>query len=79
VGGRFTRLPQYDSFLEAIHKGVVEIDELSHPAWPKKEVTVGLPKGTDWKRMPDGTPITPIKKVIPKPDGVTIKSLRKKL
>lgn len=55
-----------------------EIDESSSPAWPKKEVTVGLPKGTDWKRMPEGSTVTPIKKVIPKPDGVIVRGLKRR-
>ena len=55
-----------------------EINELSNPPWPKIPVTVGLPAGRDWKREPDGVPVIPIKKVIPKPDFVITKSLRKK-
>jgi len=55
-----------------------EIDENSAPKWPTKEVTVGLPKDHDWKRDPDDTKVTPIKKVIPRPDGILCKSLKKK-
>jgi len=43
-----------------------EVDEKGgSPDWPKKAVTVGLPPGVDWKRMPEGTVLTPIKKIIP--------------
>lgn len=43
-----------------------EVDEKGgSPDWPKKAVTVGLPPGVDWKRMPEGTVLTPVKKVIP--------------
>ena len=55
-----------------------EIDEGSEPKWPTKEVTVGLPKDRDWKRDPDGTEVKPIKKVIPQPEGVLVKKLRRK-
>lgn len=55
-----------------------EIDESSRPKWPTKEVTVGLPPDRDWKRDPDGTPVVPIKKKIPKPDYIKVKSLRRK-
>jgi len=55
-----------------------EIDENSAPKWPTKEVTVGLPKDRDWKRDPDDTKVTPIKKVIPRPKGVLVKKLRRK-
>jgi len=53
------------------------IDENSAPKWPTKEVTVGLPKDRDWKRDPDDTKVTPIKKVIPQPKGVLVKKLRR--
>ena len=55
-----------------------EIDEDSTPKWTDKEVTVGLPKTKDWKRERDGTPVIPIKKKIPKPDYIKVKSLRRK-
>jgi len=55
-----------------------DIDENSSPKWPTKEVTVGLPKDRDWKRDPDDTKVTPIKKVIPQPKGVLVKKLRRK-
>jgi hypothetical protein len=55
-----------------------EIDEDSEPDWPSIPVTVGLPKGRDWKREPDGTPVTPHKKIIPQPDYVKTKTMRLK-
>jgi hypothetical protein len=55
-----------------------EIDEDLKTPWTKKEVTVGLPRGIDWKRMKDGTKITPIKKQIPQPDFITTRKLWKK-
>ena len=55
-----------------------EIDENSAPKWPTKKVTVGLPKDRDWKRDPDDTKVTPIKKVIPQPKGILVKKLRRK-
>ena len=55
-----------------------EIDENSAPRWPTKAVTVGLPKDRDWKRDPDDTKVIPIKKVIPQPEGVLVKKLRRK-
>lgn len=55
-----------------------EIDEKGgSPDWPKKPVTVGLPPGVDWKRMPEGSLLTPIKKVIPDM-GFTRRTLRLK-
>jgi len=64
------------------------IDEESRPKWPTEAVTVGLPdtveidgttiRVTDWTRMPIGTPVTPIKKVIPEPDNVIHKSLKRR-
>ena len=82
-------LPDKD-FLEVFLEDY-EIDELSKPAWPTKEVTVGLPKKieveidgkkimkpVDWRFKPPGTKVTPIKKIIPKPDYVICKSLKKK-
>jgi len=79
-----------DSKLHALTE-LYEVDEMSKPEWPTKEVTVGLPKKieveidgkmvmkpVDWRFKPVGTKITPIKKVIPKPDYVICKSLKKK-
>ena len=54
-----------------------EIDESSNPKWPIKEVTVGLPP--DWNEAwLSQTPITPIKKIIPKPDYILCRKLKKK-
>lgn len=53
-------------------------EKVSEPAWPARAVTVGLPEGHDWKRDPDGTPVTPIKAVIPRPDNVRTAKLRLK-
>jgi len=56
-----------------------EVDEKGGtPDWPSKAVTVGLPRGTDWRRMPEGTLVTPIKKVIPRPEYVLTRTLRRK-
>ncbi|MFA5436149.1 MAG: hypothetical protein WC372_08950 [Candidatus Neomarinimicrobiota bacterium] len=52
-----------------------EIDEDLKTPWTKKEVTVGLPPGIDWKRMPEGSKVTPIKKRIPKPEYITTRKL----
>jgi len=54
-----------------------EINEKSEPAWPKKEVTIGLPAAWDeaWLKQ---KPVTPMKRVIPKPDYAIHKQLRKK-
>jgi len=83
-------LPDKD-FLEVFLEDY-EIDELSTPVWPTKEVTVGLPKKievevggkkvmkpVDWRFKPPGTKVTPIKKTIPKPDYVIHKSLKKRV
>lgn len=56
-----------------------EIDEASNPKWPGKEVTVSLPTDRDWKRDPDGTPVVPIKKKIPKPGYIITRSLKAKV
>jgi len=55
-----------------------EVIEDSTPGWPTEKVTVGLPAGHDWRRMPDGTKVTPIKKVIPPVDYITPRAIRKK-
>ena len=68
-----------------------EIDEESKSEWPTEKVTVGLPKKqeveingkmvmkpVDWRFVPIGTKVTPIKKVIPKPDYIICKSLKRK-
>ena len=63
-----------------------EIDEESKPEWPTKAVTVGLPREVEVdgemvpvQDAPMGTPVTPVKKVIPKPDGIQIKSLKRRV
>ncbi len=62
-----------------------EIDEESEPAWPEQAVTVGLPKSIDHTMLKiadltgeEQIEVTPIKKVIPKPDYVIAKSLKLK-
>jgi len=54
-----------------------EIDEVSKPAWPSIPVTVGLPKDYETKAM--GAEVITIKKVIPRPDYVGCKSLKRKV
>jgi len=63
--------------LEVIVKDY-EIDEDLKTEWPKKEITVGLPKNIDWKRMPEGSKVVPLKKRIPQPSYVTTRKLWKK-
>jgi len=46
--------------------------------WPKKEITVGLPKNIDWKRMPEVSKVVPVRKRIPQPSYVTTRKLWKK-
>jgi len=54
-----------------------EIDESSKPAWPTKEVTVGL--SPDWdEAWHSGQPVTPIKKVIPKMAYIQCRKLKLK-
>ncbi|MFA5396879.1 MAG: hypothetical protein WC346_12800, partial [Methanogenium sp.] len=48
------------------------------PDWPKGAVTVGLPPGADWRWIADGSPTVPIKKVIPKPEYLITRTLRRK-
>ena len=55
-----------------------EIDEELKTEWPKKEITVGLPKNIDWKRMPEGSKVVPVRKRIPQPSYVTTRKLWKK-
>ncbi len=66
-----------------------EIDEGQEANWPEEEVTVGLPKYVtdknngkkhlvDYRFMPTGTEVKPIKKQIPKPDYILCRKLRKK-
>jgi hypothetical protein len=54
-----------------------EINETSKPEWPTKEVTVGLPP--DWdEAWQTGQSVISIKKIIPKPDYILCKKLKKK-
>ena len=66
-----------------------EIDENSSPAWPNIPVTVGLPKHikdkktgkkvlADYRFMGKDDVVEPIKKKIPKPDYIEVKSLKRK-
>lgn len=66
------------SLIEVVNN-LYEIDEKAgSPDWPTIPVTVGLPQGHDWKRASEETKIIPIKKVIPKTDYITTKTLRLK-
>ena len=80
-------LPDKD-ILEVITENY-EIDEGSNPPWPNKAVTVSLPKYVtdkktkkkvlaDYRFMSPGTKVTPVKKVIPKPDYIKVKSLKRR-
>lgn len=54
-----------------------EINERSRPAWPDKEITVGLPE--DWENAwLSRRPVSTIKKQIPKPDDVIHRRLKKR-
>jgi len=55
-----------------------DIDETTEAKWPEIPVTVGLPKGKDWKRMPEGSTVISVKKVIPKPNEVIARMLVRK-
>ncbi len=55
-----------------------EIDDEAEAAWPDKEITVGLPTGVDWRFMPAGGPVRAKKRIIPRPDGVSVKKIKKK-
>ena len=65
-----------------------EIDEDSNPGWPSIPVTVGLPKYikdkkdkkilADYRFMKKGDIIEPIKRVIPKPNYIEVKTLKRK-
>jgi hypothetical protein len=63
-----------------------EIDENSNPAWPTKPVTVGLPKHiikegkkilVDYRFMHKEPVVEPLRKVIPKPDYIKVKTLKR--
>ena len=74
-----------ESFLD-----LYEIQESQEADWPDTPVTIALPKihngriVHDWRFVPqfdlDGKPvkISPIKRVIPKPDYITCLKMRKK-
>jgi len=53
-----------------------QIDELSNPKWPDIPITVCLP--SNWEDLPIGSSIEPVKKIIPQPTGIIIKSLKVK-
>lgn len=63
------------SILETI-ENEYNLDEATEPDWPTKEVTVGLPP--EWQEKQIGEKITPIKKVIPKPEYVKTAALKLK-
>lgn len=44
------------------------LDDSIEPPWPDIPVTVGLPLG--WEMLKSGDPVTPIKKIIPKPPEI---------
>jgi hypothetical protein len=68
-----------DLSLAEVINTLYEIDEKAgSPDWPRKAVTVGLPSGHDWTRTADGTPVTAIKKQIPKMDYFITRTLRLK-
>ena len=69
-----TKIPKGGSLLQTINE-TYEIDDKIEKEWPTKEVTVGLPEGYDWRMAQTGTPVTPIKSVIPKPINVLCKAL----
>ena len=54
-----------------------EINEDSDPEWPIEEVTVGLPP--EWIELSPGSSIEPIKKKIPRPDNIIVRSFKKKI
>ena len=62
-----------------------EIDESKQADWPDIPITVGLPRVhngqivDDWRFMPRGTIVIPIKYVIPRPDYITPLAIRRKL
>ena len=65
------------SLLQVINEDYC-IDEEATGAWPTVPVTVGLPEGYDWMMAKSCEEVTSIKKVIPKPDYVLVKSLKLK-
>lgn len=70
-----TDIPKGSSLLQHINDTYV-VDDESAPAWPTKEVTVGLPEGYDWQMAKSGDKVEPIKMVIPKPANILCRKLR---
>ena len=66
-----------DRYLLQVMQEDYEIDEDSDLEWPIEEVTVGLPP--KWKELPFGSSIEPIKKKIPRPKDVIVRSFKKKI
>lgn len=63
-------------FLDTILE-IYDIDETQEADWPEEEVTVGLPP--DWNEAwNSGSPVKPIKKVIPRPSDIVCRSLKRK-
>jgi hypothetical protein len=54
-----------------------EIDEDLQTPWIRKEITVGLPRGLDWRRS-IGESVTPVKKLIPQMEYITTRKLWKR-
>jgi len=71
-------------WLEAISKRY-KVNENSNGNWPEIPVTVGLPKRdqngelVDWRFAPPGTKVTPIRKIIEKPDYIKSLSFEKRM
>jgi hypothetical protein len=70
------------SFFEQFDE-LYEINESKQEYWPDIPITVGLPrklngKPVDYRFLPMGTIVTPIKKVIPRPAYITPLALRAK-
>jgi len=76
IEGLLSEYPDCENMVEVFHN-YLEVDETDTP-WPNKKVTVGLPKGTNWKSVESGTPVIPLKKIIPKPEHIKVKSLKRK-
>ncbi len=81
--GRFE--PDYflpeKTFLEKFDE-LYEIEEAKQADWPDIPVTVALPRVhngeivDDWRFMPRGTLLTPVKRVIPRPEYITPLAIR---
>jgi len=68
-------VPKGSSLLQHIND-VYVIDDEATPAWPTKEVTVGLPEDYDYLMAKSGDEVETIKMVIPKPINVLCKKLK---